>query len=277
MGGTDAEAEFFGETDSDAIDQELVALAHGPNPLFPVILVLLGAFAGFLIQQYWHDALYTFQDNEPDVLGDVLNWDTVDEEGQLVVPGNRFVKLRGVTQRRAVIGDLGYAKLSGVPVFAEVDPSVLNERSDSARTYGQMLEFGGERYVVTKPGRLVAFEDLPVRYQTIARYLSHAFEMQICGVDLEPELERALRAERERRVLALSETLGHTPSRQEIVEALGPSCDAAWLFQESLEPKDHRGFTIAWVVAWAVLVGAVAFLVVWIRRYRAFHDSDQAV
>lgn len=275
---SDAEAEFFG--DEDALDEELVALAHGPNPMIPLILVLLGAFAGFLIVQYWHDALYTLRSSEPEVLGDVLDWrneQTLDAEGHFVLPRNRYVQLRGVTQRRAVIGELGYAKLAGVPVFAELDPSLLNERSTSARTYGQMLEFGGERYVVTKPGRLVPFDDLPVRYQHIARYLSHAFEMQICGVDLEPELERALRAERERQVLALGESLGHTPSRKEIVTTLGPTCETAWLFQEGLEPQDHRGFTIAWVAAWLVLFGSIGFLGVWVQRYRAFHDTDNAI
>lgn len=277
MDHTDAEAEFFGDRQQEVIDDELVALAHGPNPMVPLILALLGAFAIFLITQYWHDALYTLQSSEPEVLRDVLDWrreQGTDDEGQLSFPRNRFVKLRGVTQRRAVIGQLGYAKLAGVPVFAEVNPSVLNERSTSARTYGQMLEFGGDRYVVNKPGRLVPFDDLPVRYQSIARYLSHAFEMQICGVELEPELERALRAERERRVLDLGESLGHTPSKKEILSALGPTCEPAWLFQESLEPKDHRGFTIAWVAAWLVLLGSIGFLGVWIQRYRAFHDID---
>lgn len=276
LGQSDAEAAFFGTRDPDGIDEELVALAHGPNPLIPLILVLLGLFAAFLIKQYWHDALYTLQSADAEDVGDVLEWQDrydVDEEGHLELPRNRYVKLRGVTQRRAVVGQRGYAKLAGVPVFAEVDPSVLNERSESARTYGQMLEFGGDRYVVQHAGRLVPMDDLPVRYQHIARYVSHVFEMNICGVELDADLDRALRAERERKVLALGEELGHTPSRQELLEHLGPTCEPAWLFQEGLAPSDHRGFLTAWSVAWFVLFGCVGFSIVWIRRYRAFHDA----
>lgn len=276
LGTSEAEAAFFGARSEDAIDEELVALAHGPNPLIPLILILLGLFAAFLIKQYWHDALYTLEPSEAQDVGDVLEWREryeSDDEGHLQLPRNQYVKLRGVTQRRAVVGQNGYAKLAGVPVFAEVDPSVLNERSESARTYGQMLEFGGDRYVVEEPGRLVPMADLPVRYQHIARYLSHVFEMNICGVELDADLDRALRAERERQVLALGETLGHTPSRAEVLEHLGPTCEPAWLFQEGLEPRAHRGFLTAWVVAWLVLVGCVGFSFVWVRRYRAFHDA----
>lgn len=274
---SDAEADFFGRADQDAIDEELVALAHGPNPLIPLILLLLAAFAAFLIKQYWNDALYALESEDPTEIGDVFDWPTQfprDDEGQQQLPANQYVKLRGVTQRRAVIGHNGYAKLAGVPVFAEVDPSVLNERSDTARTYGQMLEFGGDRYVVEKPGRLVPMDVLPVRYQHIARYLSHVFEMNICGVDLEPDLDRALRAERERQLLDLSERLGHAPSKAEVMQTLGPPCESAWLFQEGLAPKQHRGFLVAWVVAWGVLATAIGFLIVWIQRYRAFYRPD---
>lgn len=276
LGQTDAEAEFFGHNDETFIDDELVALAHGPNPLIPLILILLAAFAGFLIKQYWNDALYALAAQDPEVVGDVLEWQNTyptDEDGHLELPHNTYVQLRGVTQRRAVIGQRGYAKLAGVPVFAEVDPSVLNERSESARTYGQMLEFGGDRYVVESPGRLVRMDALPVRYQHIARYLSHVFEMNICGVDLEADLDRALNAERERKILDLSERLGHAPSKAEVLEQIGPSCEQAWLFQESLKPNDHRGFLIAWTIAWAVLAASIGFLAWWVQRYRAFHDE----
>jgi len=276
LGQSAAEAAFFGTKDDASIDEELVALAHGPNPLIPLILILLAAFAGFLIKQYWNDALYALESQDATRIGDVLDWKTsfdADDEGNLNLPQNQYVQLRGVTQRRAVIGQRGYAKLAGVPVFAEVDPAVLNERSETARTYGQMLEFGGDRYVVEKPGRLVTMDALPVRYQHIASYLSHVFEMSICGVDLEPELDRALRAERERKILDLSQRLGHAPSKAEVLEHVGPACEQAWLFQEGLKPKDHRGFLTAWLIAWVVIAGSFAFLALWIQRYRAFHND----
>ncbi len=275
LGSTAAEASFFGiQHESETLDQELIDLAPGPNPLFPFILILLAAFSGFLLYQYWAEAMYYFQSSEPVVLGSVLDWerDRTSLEGTVEsLPQNRVAQLRGVTQRRAIIGRDGYAKLAGVPIFAELDPTLLDEQSRTATTYGEMLEYGGERYVVSKPGRLVPFSKLPVRYKTIARYLSRAFELQLCDVDLDADIRQALQSERERNVLLLAEDLGHTPTEPEIQQHLGAACGVAWLYQEGVMPKDHRNYMIMWLLAWAILIGSCGFLAVWLQRFQKFH------
>lgn len=271
-----AEAEFFARFEGEEVDPELVALAHGPNPMIPLILVLLSVFAAFLMHQYWYDAAYYFARPNATQLGDVVTWRSDNprfEAGRLVLPENRYAALEGVTQRRALVASQGYAKLVGVPVFAEVDARLLHERAESARTMGQLLEFGGDRHVVEQPGRLISFSKLPIRYRGIAKYLSRAFEVEICGVEGDPDLIRALRAERERGILQLGERLGRAATELEILQQVGPSCEEAWLFQEGVKPADHRSYLIGFSVVTLVLLASLGFLVVWIRRYRVFHDT----
>ena len=274
---SEAEAQFFGHFEGEEIDPELVALAHGPNALMPFILILLSVFAAFLMHQYRYDASYYFAKSTPTPLGDVITWHGDNprfERGQLVLPENRYVALEGVTQRRALIAQQGYAKLVGVPVFAEVDAALLHETAETARTVGQLLEFGGDRHIVAKPGRLISFSKLPIRYSGVASYLSRTFEVEICGVDTDPELIRALRAERERRILQLHESLGRPATEEEIVRRVGPECQEAWLFQEGVAPSDHRGFLIGFSVLSVVLLLSLGFLGVWIKRYRDFYAED---
>lgn len=272
---TSVEARFFEAYSDDGLDPELVAIAHGPNPLLPAILLLLVVFAGFMLTQNADDAAYFFVDSQPTELGDVMSWtegaNRRIEEGQLVLPLHRYARLEGVTQRRAVIGDRGFAKLAGVAVIAEMDASLLDETDASRMTVGDYLAFGGEHHVVTEPGRLVKFSELPFRYQRVAGYLSRAFEIEFCGIDADPELIRALRAERERKILMLGEPLGRPATDGEILHALGPACHEVWLFQEGVAPSDHRGAVIVCAGLLLVLLGSIVSLVVWVRRYRAFH------
>lgn len=273
---SEAEAQFFGRFEGEEVDPELVALAHGPNALMPFILLLLSVFAGFLMHQYRYEAAYYFAKPTPTELGDVMTWRSDDprfERGQLVLPENRYVALEGVTQRRALIAQQGFAKLVGVPVFAEVEAALLHETSETARTVGQLLELGGDRHLVEVPGRLISFDRLPIRYNGIASYLSRVFEVEICGVQADPDLIRALRAERERGILQLNESLGRAASEDEIVRTLGPECQDAWLFQEGVAPSDHRGYLIGFSVLALVLLLSLVFLGVWIKRYRDFYED----
>lgn len=274
---SDVEARFFGEYEGEEVDPELVALAHGPNALFPFILLLLIAFSAFLVHQYWRDAAYFFADEQPAVLGDVVSWYSGDnfrvEEGQLVLPENRYAVLEGVTQRRAVVGDRGFAKLVGVPVFAEVDAELLHESSSVARTMGELLDFGGDRHVVQAPGRLISFSKLPIRYRGLEKYFSRVFEMEICGVRGDAELSRVLRSERERQILMLGEDLGRPPTETEILQQVGPACQEAWLYQEGVRPQDHRSYVVGVSVVAVVFLSSLIFLALWIRRYREFHAS----
>lgn len=265
------EAAFFGE---EFLDPELVALAPPPNPLTPIVLLMLGAFAAFLMSQYAHDAAYVLAKDSVIELGDVMTWtgdNSYSRDGQYLLPENRLARLEGVTQRRAVIGDRGYAKLTGVPIFAEVSVDALDEASQRGRTVGEYLDMGGDRHVVSEPGRLVRFSKLPMRYQAIARYLSRSFEIPLCGVDLDAELLRAFAMERERRIMHLADQIDRDPTPEEISAHIGPPCYDAWLYQEGVRPADHRPYAIGFAVVSLLFLGCIAALVHWVRRFREFH------
>lgn len=268
---SDAEAMFFGE---DSLDPELVALAQPPNPLTPIVLLMLGGFAAFLMAQYAHDAAYVISKNEVVELGDVMTWtgdNSYVRDGEYLLPENRLTRLEGVTQRRAVIGNHGYAKLTGVPIFAEVSLEALDEASQQGRSMREYLDMGGDRHVVSEPGRLVRFSKLPMRYQAIARYLSRSFEMPLCGVDLDPELLRAFSMERERRIMSLGDQIDREPTPAEIAAHIGPSCYDAWLYQEGVRPADHRPYAIGFAVVSLLFLGCIAALIHWVRRFREFN------
>src|SRR5690625_7703826 len=76
LGQSAAEAAFFGTKDDASIDEELVALAHGPHALIPLILILLAGFASFLIKQYWTYAIYALESQDATRICDVLDWQT---------------------------------------------------------------------------------------------------------------------------------------------------------------------------------------------------------
>lgn len=272
---TELEERFFDAYSDDGVDPELVAIAHGPNPLLPAIMLLLIVFSGFMLSQNLRDVEYFFADSQPAQLGDVMGWtegaNRRMEEGQLVLPLHRYAQLEGVTQRRAVIGDRGFAKLAGVALIAELDASLLDETAGKRLTVGDYLAFGGEHHVVTEPGRLVKFSQLPFRYQRVAGYLSRAFEIEFCGIDADPELIRALRAERDRKILMLGESLGRPATDAEVLREYGPACHEVWLFQEGVAPSDHRNVVIVSAGLLLVFLGSIASLIVWVRRYREFH------
>lgn len=267
---SDAEEAFFGDYE---VDPELVALAEAPNPWTPLLLLLVAIVAAYLGAQYLGDARYALQSSSRyTTLGDVEFWGTSNDrfvDGQLVLPSNRYVHIEGVSQRRAALGGLGYTKLVGVPVFAEVSRELLNDPSRSS-TVGDYLAVGGDRHTVGLPGRLVPFDQLPRRYEGITRYLAKAFEMNLCGVEGDPDLLRALRAERDRQILGLNERLGRVASRAEIAREIGPECERAWLYQEGRAPKDHRGYLYIFVFLGLVSALSVGLAIRWMVVFRVW-------
>lgn len=266
------EAFFNGESFSDEVDPELVALAEAPSPWTPLLLLLIAFAAGFLASQYASDARYAVSSSRFVELGDVQFWTTSDQRvyhGELVIPSNRFARLEGVAQRRAVIGGTGYVKLTGVPVFAEVPRDALDDPSRD-QTFGDFLAYGGDRHSVGLPGRLIAFEDLPRRYSGITRYLAKGFELSLCGVQNDPALTSALRAERERSILALTERLGRLPSEAEELAAVGPECQKAWLYQEGATPAKHRKYLMVFLFLLGVSLVSLGLAARWVYVFRVY-------
>lgn len=262
-----AEEAFFG---SNEVDPELVALAETPNPWTPLLLLLVSIVAAYLAVQYFGDAKYAVSKGTYAELGDVEFWQSSNSRivnGELVLPTNRYVRLEGVAQRRAAIGSLGYTKLVGVPVFAEVPKDLLSD-PDRRTTVGDYYAPGGDRHAVSQPGRLVAFEDLPRRYNGIARYLAKSFELNLCGVEQDPGLMRAFRAERDRSILELNERLGRVASSAEVLKELGPECQKAWLFQEGRSPSEHRGYLFVFLFLAIVSVSAFGLAIRWVYVFR---------
>lgn len=250
----------------DYVDPELEMIVTPPSMLQPILLVLIILFAGYLLSEFWSEARYALSSDEPVVIGDVVRLQPGDD-GHYQLPDNRYATLSGITQRRAAVAGRGYAKLAGAPIIAEVSREAIADAPTDI-TFGELVERGGDRYVVSEPGRLVAFSTLPRRYRSILRYLATGFEERYCGVDLAPDLDRAIRVSRQEAIASLQQTRDEPLTEAQITAELGPECKEAWLYQEGAEPQSFRRYVVYVAVFSAAILASLLGLVFWVRRFR---------
>ena len=252
----------------DYVDPELTSLPVAPNPLQPALLMLLAAFAAFLLTQYVADARYALSSSEAVRLGEAELLPDTAVRGRLALPDNRYVRLTGITERHLTVGTRGYAKLVGVPIYVEVDAEVLAPPSDDI-TFGELVLGGSERHVVEQPGRLVSAAALPRRQRAIFAWYSRSFGEVYCDVPAEPAVQRHHDERRSLAEMQLELELGRAPTEAELTDRAGPPCTQVWLLQEGRRPADHRRH-LAFVGLFVVIIAVSGWLLVrWIREYRA--------
>ncbi|MCA9564680.1 MAG: hypothetical protein KC561_14390 [Myxococcales bacterium] len=257
----------------DYVDPELLRLASRPSGIELTLWALVMAFAAFLFVVFAPEITYYFADSEPVEIGEVIDLGArLNEDPDYLqsVGSNVYVSLSGVPSRRAERGDLMFAQLVGAPIFLEQEheraglPPYLR---DLPRTQGPN-DGHRERFYVEGPGRLIQFNDLGSRYQTLIDFYAQGYGYWFCG---EPETydEQYVRLIRQEQADALRESLGREPNEQELDQAVDERyhCENGYLFQAGVAPKDHLKFLILAIFLGLVELGSALMSVRWFKRW----------
>ena len=257
----------------DFVDQDLVELDAGADFGQLGIMVMIAAFAIFLAGQYTLEAKYFFSEKEPIALNAgsademFVGPEFFDEEGELVLPSNRFVEVTGIPNRRSVSGDREFYGLVGSEIY--VERRVEDDRPRILQDAPREVERGMEsaRLIHEGTGRIIAFEDLPRRYEDFIEFYSDSYRTVFCGFEPSADLRSyQLRVRREAE-LQLTESLGREPTEEEIREHAGPAaaCRDAYLLISDQDPKDFWLYPLAYV-AFLLVIGVSGGLLY--RRFK---------
>jgi len=263
----------------DFVDQDLVELDAGADIGQLGIIILITAFAVFLAGQYTLEASYVFSDKEPIALNDgsedefLVGPGFFDEDGGLVIPSNRHVEVTGIPNRRSVSGDREFYGLVGSELY--VERRVEDDRPRILQNTPREIERGVEsaRTIHEGSGRVVAFQDLPRRYERFVQFYSESYRIDFCGYEPSADLlSYQVRIRREAE-LALTDELGRPPTEMEIREHAGPAaaCQNAYLIIADEDPKEFWLYPLAYI-AFALVIGFSTVLL--FRRFRGARDSD---
>lgn len=238
----------------------------------PLLVFLVSAFALWLASQYTLELRYAFSSTEAIELGraEELRLDPAFHDGlQLNLPSNRYVQLEAVLERRAVADRNHFFKVVGAPIILQQ----RDERADDARLFRDLPRTPDRNADSFQPtstttGRLVAFTDLPPRYQSIARYYSEALAVHYCGVEPSLELQRFLENRRETVRLRMQRELDREPTLEELDARLGrhARCQHAFMFFSDAAPRDFWYFPVLYLIFALMLGGALVVLVRWGRE-----------
>ena len=257
----------------DFVDQDLVELDASADFGQLGIMILIAAFAIFLASQYTLEAKYFFSEREPIALNDgsidemFVGPEFFDEEGELSLPSNRFVEVTGIPNRRSVSGDREFYGLVGAQIYVErrVEDDRPRILQDAPREVERGMESVREAHEGT--GRIIAFQDLPRRYEDFVEFYSESYRTVFCGFEPSADLRSYQVRIRREAELELTESLGRTPTEEEIRDRAGPAaaCQNAYLLIDAQDPKDFWLYPLAYV-AFVLVIGVSGGLL--IRRFR---------
>ena len=257
----------------DFVDRDLVELDAGADFGQLGIIVLITAFAIFLAGQYTLEAGYFFSDRDAISLNGasedefLVGGEFVDEEGGLVIPSNRFVDVTGIPNRRSVSGDREFYSLVGSELY--VERRVEDDRPRILQNTPREIERGMEsaRTIYEGVGRVVAFQDLPRRYERFVEFYSESYRIDFCGYEPSEELRTYQVRIRRQAELDLIDELGRAPTEMEIREHAGPAaaCQNAYLILADQDPRDFWLYPLAYVAFSLVIVVSSLLL---FRRFK---------
>ena len=232
------------------------------------VLLLVAAFAVFLSVQYIDDLRYAFSPAEPVDLNAGADESTrlapewFDAEGQLVLPSKRYVTVSGVPQRRSLSADREYFNLIGSPLYVEVE--VNDTRPRILRDQAMPVERGMEdvRPLYEGGGRVIAFTDLPQRYEGLVRFYSDAYRVEFCGFEPSQTLRTFQDRLRREAEVALMDALGRAPTEAEIAARAGATvrCQRGYLLLDGQRPADFRYLAAVYAAFVLIIAGAGAHL-----------------
>jgi len=277
---SDYEREFFASLDGgapvpdDYVDPDLERLGGDPGHAQVIMLGMLAAFAIFLATQYLGELRYYFSPTEPIDLGEIDEIslrDDLFEEGMLTLPSNRYVSLVGITERRSHARKRIFYKLVGAHIYVQSDE--VDERPRILRHESLTVSPTEESYraIHETPGRLIAFEDLPGRYQGVVRHYGDNYRTHFCGYEPSAEVRAYMLATRGRVEMTLLDELGRPPTPEELDDRLGPTnrCQHGYLVISGMAPRDYAYVLYIYAALGLVLIGCLVFMVRWFRASRA--------
>ncbi len=296
---------FGGENETDAdeeIDPELRELA-GYRPegsvLRPVIFVAVMALGLWIYMDWRPELRYFWSEWEPVDVGDMTTEFPHDEvgeptePGESVLPHNRFVRLRGITEPGIEPEGGGYTfyMIRGAPVYVMMpDDSGQSTREEMMNEAKRMtladLQDAGQSREIDTTGRLIDMSRMPNRFEGFKKFFKEKFGVEFCSMYSASELQR--RKERRREIvreqlrMAYEEAspeereqrgLKSAPTESQIDRAMKDEkiCEQAYLFRAGQTPKSFW-----WYAALLGLYGLFMALNGWwlIKWIRAFAQRD---
>lgn len=258
----------------DYVDPELVELGDSEDRIgFTGVLLLVVAFALFVGAQYTSELAYVFTSGDPIDLNagaedELMVGPSFLDDGQLAIPSNRYVQTVGVLERRSASEERTFHKLVGNHIYVEQE--IIDDRPRILQGTPLPEEPGADSYRGTfeGTGRLIAFQDLPRRYERFVDFYSDSYQVAFCGYEPSAELAlyfRRLRVDAEYR---LTESLGRAPTDAEIEEELGgvTTCQQGYLLVAHRDPRSYAIFVLIYAVI-VLITGGAAFLLY--RRWRS--------
>jgi hypothetical protein len=281
------EQEFFARMSGDSgaphpedwVDPELEGLAPGVSLGRPALLLLVAVFSVFLAGQYTGELRYFFTSNEPIDLGHAEELRQQDEwhdaSGALALPSNRYVDIDGMVEARSGSAERVFYKLVGADVL--VQTLDVDDRPRILRDEPIPVVRGTESLhpMHDEPGRLLALEQLPSRYEAVVRWYSDAQRVHYCGFDPSPELTAYLNNRRGRVELALTDALGRRPTDEEISLSMGDdgTCRRGYLLMAGQSPRDAWYYPVIYVVLTVIFLVSVWLLVQSMREVLAARET----
>lgn len=252
----------------DFVDPELAAVDSGAEWGQRAVLVMVAAFAVFLAVQYVAELRYWMSDRTPMELNEGADESLwigpryVGEDGRLQIPSNRFAHVEGIPQRKSISADREYFNLIGSSLY--VERVVEDDRPRILRGQPMSVPRGQEsiRPLYDGAGRVVAFEDLPRRYQGLIQFYSDSYQVEFCGFEPSAELRsHQVRLERQAE-LALTESLGRAPTEEEVLERAGASvrCQHGYLLLDGQSPQSFNYVPLMYAVFVVSVLGSAFFL-----------------
>lgn len=250
-----------------------------PSMGVAAVLLAVGAFALWTATQYVAELRYFFTPSTPIELGLADDLHAASEwwqDGQLVLPSNRHVRIEGGVDRPSTSRDKIYFKLIGATVYVEmVDPEhrthlLRNEERSTMQARNQYLDLH------EGTGRLVAFEDLPDRYAPVVEFYANATRTWFCGHRPSQTLTAWRNNQRGRVELALLDELGRAPTDAEIDQRLGPDagCQRGYLLIDGESPRGMWWILLTYLLLLGIVAGSGVFLVRWYRSLVASRQLD---
>lgn len=252
----------------DFVDDSLVELGETDRVGQLAVLLLVAAFAAFLGTQYLSELRYAFTPAEAELLNagadDPLKVGPAfySEAGALTLPTNRHAQVQGIMERRSVSDDRIFHKLVGAHVYVELER--VDDRPRILQGQPMPVERGTEsvRGIYEGTGRLLAFEDLPKRYERLIDFYSEGYQVWFCGFERSDELFAFhQRMESEARYAFRTEH-GRDATATELAEELGgrTECQQGYLLQDAKTPASHRVYVGIYAALAVILLGSLALL-----------------
>lgn len=244
------------------------------SPAASLVLVALAGLALFFAWQSFDIFRYAMSERAPIELGlaEELRETSAHYSGhRLVLSSNRHAQIEGVTERRTAAGERVFRKLIGAHIYIETRD--IDDRPVVLRDQPRRRERGTESLAdyYGGSGRLVAFSDLPRRYESIVRYYSTNFRVEFCGYPPAIELQQWQNNQRSRIELSLLDSLGRDPTPAELDAALGDSlrCHEGYLLFDGVTPANQWYWLVIYLLLLGIVGGALWFLWQTVAQQRA--------